>query len=154
MKQFHEKLRITALLALSVLATPLASHAQARYAKPSDKPTKNKEVYFVPQKPPISREMKATIRTQVTAGQTIPMWNYSTVAQDGKTYTGSMVGRSPFAHGHRSTVIPTYLVPVIITMQDSGDVFDPTTFDGCGPANESVIQVIQNSPSSAPRTSL
>jgi hypothetical protein len=57
-----------------------------------------------------------------------------------------MVGRSPFAHGHRITTIPTYLVPVILTFQDSGDVFDPTIYDGCAPANESVIQLIQNSP--------
>jgi hypothetical protein len=62
-----------------------------------------------------------------------------------------MVGRSPFAHGHRTTTIPTFLVPVILTFQDSGDVFDPSTFDGCAPANQSVIQLIQGSPLLSPQ---
>jgi hypothetical protein len=86
------------------------------------------------------------VNSQAAAGQTIPLWSYSAVAQDGQTYTGSMVGRNPFAHGHRTTTIPTYLVPVILTFQDSGDVFDPTTFDDCAPAKQSVIELIKNSP--------
>ena len=39
-----------------------------------------------------------------------------------------------------------FLIPVILTFQDSGDVFDPTVYDGCAPAKESVITLIQNSP--------
>jgi len=93
-----------------------------------------------------SPQAAAMVRTQAAAGQTIPLWTYSTVAQDGKTYTGSMVGRSPFAHGHRATTVPTYIVPVIFTFADSGDVFDPTVYDGCAPANESVVTLIKNSP--------
>ena len=35
---------------------------------------------------------------------------------------------------------------MIFTFQDTGEIFDPTTSDGCGPANESVMTLILNSP--------
>lgn len=142
------KARIVTVLAVAMAASvssPL-SRAQQRNAKPTTTPFKHKVFYYHPRKEPMTPESLDLVRSQAAAAQTIPLWTYSTVAQDGKTYTGSMVGRSPFAHGHRITTIPTYLVPVILTFQDSGDVFDPTTYDGCAPANESVIQLIQNSP--------
>lgn len=133
-------------LAFAVVISPLLSHAQQRNAKPSPTPTRQKQFYVVNQKAPMTADARAMLRNQVTSSQTIPLWNYSTVAQDGKTYTGSMVGRSPFAHGHRITTVPTYLIPVILQFQDSGDVFDPTVYDGCAPASESVISLILNSP--------
>ena len=65
-----------------------------------------------------------------TSTKSIPMWNYSTTAsRDGKTYKGTMVGRSPFFHGARTTNINTILVPVAVTFQDTGTVFDPTATD-------------------------
>ncbi len=133
-------------LAIAVFLSFPQSYAQQKDAAPATKPFPNKVLYFHPPKAPMTPEDEALVRSQAVAAQTIPLWSYSTVAQDGKTYTGMMVGRSPFAHGHRITTIPTYLVPVIITMQDTGEVFDPTTADGCGPASESVITLIQNSP--------
>ncbi len=146
-KESHVTLRVfaTLALALAAAASPIASYTQQNYAKPSTTPFKRRVLEASPHKQ-ISAEAQATLDSQVTASQTIPLWNYSTVAQDGKTYTGSMVGRSPFAHGHRVTTVPTYLIPVIFTFQDSGDVFDPTVYDGCAPANESVISLIKNSP--------
>ena len=86
----------------------------------------------------------AAIREQATTGLTIPLWNYSIVAgQDGNTYQGSIVGRSPYYHGRRSTTVAAYLVPVILTFPD-GTVFDPTAFDGC--VGDSVLDLVQNSP--------
>jgi hypothetical protein len=78
--------------------------------------------------------------------QTIPLWGYRVIAYDGKTYQGEMVGRAPFAHGHRSTKIPTYLVPVILHFNDSGDTFDPTAPDPCSPNGASVISLVKQSP--------
>jgi hypothetical protein len=137
---------VMTVLALSMTIIAQVGDAQQRYAKPSSTRAKHKQLYFSPHKPPMTADARAMIRNQVQSSQTIPIWNYSTVAQDGKTYTGSMVGRSPFAHGHRATTVPTYLVPVILQFQDSGDIFDPTVYDGCAPANESVISLILNSP--------
>ena len=142
------KPRIATVLALAIaisVSSPL-SRSQQRNARPTAAPFTHKVFYYHPRKEPMTPEAMDLVRSQAMASQTIPLWTYSTVAHDGKTYTGSMVGRSPFAHGHRITTIPTYLIPVILTFQDSGDVFDPTTYDGCAPANESVIQLIQNSP--------
>jgi hypothetical protein len=132
-------------MAAAVICQPL-SRAQQSNAKPSPNPTKFKPIYVVNRKPPLTAEARAMLHNQAASGQTIPLWSYSTVAQDGKTYTGEMVGRSPFAHGHRKTTVPTYLVPVILQFQDTGESFDPTVADGCGPANESVITLILNSP--------
>jgi hypothetical protein len=142
------KTRIATVLTLAIAASLSApqSRAQQRNATVTATPVKHKVFYYQPRKEPLPAETLDLIKSQAAAAQTIPLWTYSTVAKDGKTYTGSMVGRSPFAHGHRITTIPTYLVPVILTFQDTGEVFDPTTADGCGPANESVIQLIQNSP--------
>jgi hypothetical protein len=86
------------------------------------------------------------IKQQASASQTIALWNYSQLAFDGKTYTGMMVGRSPFAHGHRVTTIPTIIVPVILTFQDTGTVFDPTIPDPCSPTGGSVDSVVLQSP--------
>jgi len=79
------------------------------------------------------------------ANSSIPLWQYSVVAgQDGNTYQGTMVGRSPYYNGHRSTTIQTYLVPVIFTFPD-GTVFDPTAQDPCI-SNYTVLNLVQNSP--------
>ncbi len=136
----------TTTLTLAAAIAPCLSQAQERNAGPNGTPVKLKQFYVVLSKPPMTEEARATLRDQAAASQTIALWNYSTVAHDGNTYTGTMVGRSPFAHGHRVTTIPTFLIPVIFTFQDSGDVFDPTVYDGCAPAKESVITLIQNSP--------
>jgi hypothetical protein len=87
---------------------------------------------------------KAAILKQASTGTTIPLWNYTLVASDGLTYSGQMVGRSPFANGHRSTTVTTYVIPVILTMPD-GTVFDPTAADSCL-SNLTVDNVTMNSP--------
>jgi hypothetical protein len=133
-------------LALAALAGSPQSQSQERNATPTPNSFPHKVLYYHQPKPRMTAEDMDMVISQSSSSQTIPLWNYSTVAQDANTYTGTMVGRSPFAHGHRSITIPTYLVPVILTFQDSGQVFDPTTFDGCAPASESVIQLIKNSP--------
>lgn len=76
---------------------------------------------------------------------TIPMWNYTlTSPVDGKSYSGSMAGSSPFFNGARTTNIGTIVVPLIINMPDGGK-FDPTVTDSCPPAGIPLAQV-QGSP--------
>jgi len=101
--------------------------------------------YIVPPSK-LSSKDAAKIRRQASAGTTIPLWNFSIVAYDGNTYQGSMVGRSPFYHGHRITTIPTFLIPLRITFADTGTVFDPTAPDPCAPGNASVDSLILSSP--------
>lgn len=84
-------------------------------------------------------------RFQANAASTIAFWPYTTTGYDSNTYQGMMVGRSPFAHGHRVTTIPTFVIPVKLTFADSGDVFDPSAADSCI-ANKTVDGLIANSP--------
>src|ERR1700719_345393 len=84
------------------------------------------------------------IRRQAAAGATIPLWNYSVVSPlDHLTYTGQMVGRSPFYHGFRSTSIQSFLIPVRLVFSD-GTVFDPTVSNTC--LGATTLSVVQNSP--------
>jgi len=108
-------------------------------------PKKHKIIYFTPN-PNYSSQDLGTIQSQSASSATIALWTYGVKGYDNKNYQGEMVGRAPFAHGHRSTTIPTYLVPVIFHFQDTGDVFDPTAPDACSPNGDSVINLVLGSP--------
>ena len=74
----------------------------------------------------------------------LPLWTYNVVAgQDNNNYSGTIVGRSPFNNGKRTTTIQAYLVPVIFNFSD-GSVQDPTAFDPC--AGDTVVDLVQKSP--------
>jgi hypothetical protein len=107
---------------------------------------KFKIIYITPHSKDAGPAAMSLVKNQASTGQTIPLWNYKQVAYDGKTYTGTMVGRSPFANGHRVTTIPTYIIPIIFQMMDTGEVFDPTTPDPCSPNGNSVDSVVLQSP--------
>ncbi len=93
-----------------------------------------------------SRVTPEMVRNAVAAGTTLPMWDYTVTSPiDGNSYTGSMVGRSPFFHGKRTTGIQVFIIPVIVDMPDGG-VFDPTAPDPtCSPAGTAVT-LTQQSP--------
>jgi hypothetical protein len=107
---------------------------------------KFKIIYITPRSKNAGPEAMPLVNKQATAGQTIALWNYRQVAYDGHTFLGTMVGRSPFANGHRVTTIPTFIIPVIFTFQDTGTVFDPTKPDPCAPKGDSVDTVVLQSP--------
>jgi hypothetical protein len=77
---------------------------------------------------------------------TIPMWNYSiTSPLDGHSYSGTMVGRSPFFHGARTTNVSTVIVPLKIVFS-GGATFDPTATDSsCSPSG-TPLSLTQQSP--------
>jgi len=107
---------------------------------------KHQILYVTPEMKTGRPQDLAQIKIQAAAGATIPIWNYSTVAYDSATYTGMMVGRSPFFHGKRVTTIPTVVVPVKLTFADTGTVFDPSAPDACAPGGVSVLSLVLNSP--------
>jgi hypothetical protein len=78
---------------------------------------------------------------------TLPVWNYTvTAAQDGRIYSGTIVGQPPTSGA--STTIPAVLVPVVLRITQNGTtfVFDPTAADtGClGPST--ALALTQASP--------
>ncbi len=133
------------ILAMACLcASPIQSIAQEQQAQTP--PDKLKVIYYTPHSLPATAKTAAMIKQQALSGQTIPLWTYTTTAYNGTSYSGAMVGRSPFNHGHRTTTIPTYLIPLKITMQDSGKVFDASAADSCAPNGKSVANLILSSP--------
>ena len=95
---------------------------------------------------PLTGVPREAVQSSVAAATTIPMWTYHiTSNRDGFQYSGSVVGRSPFFHGARTTNIPTFIVPLKVQMPD-GTVFDPTAADSaCSPAG-TALNLTQNSP--------
>jgi hypothetical protein len=81
-----------------------------------------------------------------SAATTIPMWSYTVVSPvDGMSYSGKLVGRSPFFNGARTTDVPTVIIPVKIDMPDGG-VFDPTAADPTCSSAGTALSLTQNSP--------
>src|SRR5690242_10871300 len=130
---FYSAIILCTLTAATAQVGQSNAHPQRRKGKFMVKPLKN------------AKALMPAIQAQSAAGTTIPLWNYSLVSPvDNLTYSGSMVGRSPFAHGFRSTNVQAYLVPVIMTFSD-GTVLDPTAPDSCN-NNLSVASVTAASP--------
>jgi len=141
-KTGHPLLPCSLMLATIFCAAPAASDAEKRSAAASNEP---KVVYIVSTRH-FSSEDLAAIRSQSVSSETIPLWSYSITAYDGRTYQGEMVGRSPYAHGHRSTTIPTYVIPVVFTFADTNTVFDPTAGNVCSPNGGNVLSLVHGSP--------
>lgn len=94
-----------------------------------------------------SHELTATV---TVVAKPLPMWTYSIVAYDGKTYTGTILGVSPYNRGKTTTTIPVQIIPLAITINDSnGSVtYDPTAVEptSCVPGNHTGTDIIVNSP--------
>jgi len=138
MKRGHQPSFVLAFVfALTMLGAPLAC------AQQSGPPTPPLAYFTVVPLKGVSADF---VRANAAAATSIPLWNYSiTSPVNGLNYSGSMVGRSPYFHGARTTDIPTYIVPVIIKMPDGG-VFDPTVADTtCSPAG-TPLSLADNSP--------
>ena len=82
----------------------------------------------------------------------LPIWGYQiTSPVNGVSYSGYMVGTSPFNRGARTTTIPVILVPVIASFTNTTSGFT-TTFDpssapdvGCT-AGQTAMSLVENSP--------
>lgn len=118
--------------------------ASAQEVRPQTAPPGMKRIYLSHsiKHEAAARELNPSATAQAPAF--IPIWTYSIVApKDGNTYTGFMTGRNPMAHGHRTTNIPAYVVPVKLTMPD-GTVLDPMVKRTC--VTDTVINLVKNSP--------
>ena len=101
----------------------------------------------------------------MASSSTLPLFAYDvTSSRDGNTYTGAIVGSSPFNGGNGQTSITTQIIPLIIVTHKVGvsvnsknvlqtapgeTVFDPTAADnsGCLAAPNNVpLALVQQSP--------
>jgi hypothetical protein len=114
-----------ALLAVAAGATIGVQHLPAQ--EQADLPL-HLPGYFVTQ--PWTEGTPDDAVAQALAATTIPMSRYSYVAtKDGQTYTGTLVGTSPFAATKTGTSIPVVVVPVKVTIGTR--VFDPSAANSC-----------------------
>ena len=99
---------------------------------------------------PHAAKLNAAQMKQAIIASSLPLWSFTTVAaQDGNTYSGVMVGRSPYFRGKIPTNIPTMVIPVVLQFLDPSGavvfVFDPTAPDPCAGGN-TTTSLILNSP--------
>jgi hypothetical protein len=86
------------------------------------------------------------------------MWTYSVTAGadlGGGTYSGTIIGRSPFLKGKTTTTIPLQIVPVKVIINNGGSdthTYDPEVNDGCEPTGHNSVDLVQNSPIFQPVT--
>ena len=84
----------------------------------------------------------------------IPSFQYTLTAAaglGGGTFSGSIIGRNPLLHGKTTTTVPTQVIPLVITINDTtggtGTVtYDPTLPDGCVAGNPTDVSILVNSP--------
>ncbi len=99
----------------------------------------------------------APARAQNAAPSTLPTWRYQiTSGVNVSSYTGYMIGTSPFNRGARSTTIPVVLIPFIVqfTNTTSGftTTFDPSTAPDAGcTAGQTAMNLVASSPVFQPR---
>jgi hypothetical protein len=78
------------------------------------------------------------------AGQTIPLSQYTfTASKDGQSYSGVLVGTSPFANRLTAAAINAVVVPLKVTIGSA--VFDPSAPDSCD-SNVSALTRFHQSP--------
>ena len=103
----------------------------------------------------IAPENSATARFHALVSPApIPSFQYTLTAPaalGGGTFSGSIIGRNPTNHGKTTTTVPTQVIPLVITINDttrgSGSVtYDPTLPDACVAGNPTDVSILVNSP--------
>jgi hypothetical protein len=135
------KRTVISLFFLAAGLINLASVARAQDAIPLTQPLQG--YYAYGQLSGVTTEQAIRSGAALT---TVPMGPYTiTSSRDSNTYSGVLVGRSPFFHGSRTTNVTTFIVPVKVHMPDGG-VFDPGVADSTCLGGKVPTTVTQNSP--------
>jgi hypothetical protein len=134
---------------LFLLAAVLITLRSLALAQDAEQPGQLHGYYTVV---PLHGATNAEALSGAAAATTVPMFSYSfTASRDGLQHTGVMIGRSPFAHGARTTNIKTVLIPVVFKLKDAAntsvtDTFDPTATDATCSPHGKPFTLVQNSP--------
>jgi hypothetical protein len=112
--------------------------------------TLNGYTTVIPLHAPPAGASSAALQAIIASPTPLPMWTYSVAASadlGGGTYTGTILGHSPYLRGKGITTIPAQIIPLVITITDGNGtfVYDPTAPDACVPGH-TVVDVIANSP--------
>src|ERR1700736_2715343 len=99
------KVNLKSILIALLIACVLFHWCESAFAQsaPTDAPLQGYSKVV-----PLENVTHDQVLEAVSSNTTIPMWDYSlTSPVNGVNYSGSMVGRSPFFQGARTTDIPT-----------------------------------------------
>lgn len=130
----------TIVLSLTVVAL-LCAVSISGTAQQNDKPAL--KGYFTV-KPHPHPEQAGEFVEQGAAGTGLTMWSYSQKStRDGNTYSGSMVGASPYT-SNATTTITTQIIPVIFTIGTT--VFNPTKADATCEGGKVPLTLLKQSP--------
>lgn len=93
--------------------------------------------------------MTEAARNALTTSTTsVPLWGYNTTSsRNNQSYSGTMVGASPFTSPNSTTSVSTQLIPLKIVI--GSHTFDPTAPNPCASAplvNSTDVSLVQNSP--------
>jgi hypothetical protein len=82
---------------------------------------------------PYLAKSRQQLASESVTGATVQTWSSSVKAnQNGTVYPFTMVGQNVTA-GSTTTTVKAFIIPLIVTFQGTGDVYDPTTSSpGCG----------------------
>ena len=165
---------LLACAAIVLFALGLAPFGQGRAEAQANVHNPRLTPYHYANPAPKQADIKATLTLMASRpSRTLPLWTFSVnSSRDGTTYTGVMVGATPFsrkAKGKTDIDVPTYVVPLIIvthTIVTSVDfstgnmttvpgvtTFDPTIADAClTPPNNVTTELVAESPILQPAT--
>lgn len=131
----------TIVLSLTVLAL-LCAVSVSGAAQQNDKPAALKGYFTV--KPHPNPEQASEFVEQGASGTGLTMWSYSQKStRDSKTYSGSMVGQSPYT-SNATTTITMQIIPVIFTIGTT--VFNPTKADKTCEGGKVPLALFKQSP--------
>jgi len=146
MKRFAMFLLCAALICFSTAAF---AQDDSQLPDPSTLPTfdPNATSHSIQDLNSVGAGIVVTAKNASANGTGIPIWSYQVTSPvDGGTYTGIMVGRSPFARGARTTAVPTVIIPVIVEAQQ-GFIMNPASADGgCLGGSNTALSLTQGSP--------
>jgi hypothetical protein len=105
----------------------------------------------IPLHAPPANASTAALQAIISVPTPLPMWTYSMTASadlGGGTYSGTIIGHSPYLRGKAVTNIPTQIIPLVITITDSNGTFtyDPTAVDTPCIPGHTVVDTIAGSP--------
>jgi hypothetical protein len=107
-------LLVSAAIATCLVAPAAAFGQDEAQAQPRVSPRTG---FFGTQRVDVERRNSELARPgSPPAATTLPVWRYTTQSsRDGNTYTGFMVGASPFtSSGNKNIAVPAYVIPLVI----------------------------------------
>jgi hypothetical protein len=141
------KLLTRSLLAVLFCVVVCASAAFGQAQRPTGYTTVLPAQHMAPADS-LAAQMAPATAVPLVPGKSFTYTITASSALGGGAYPVTILGRNPLTHASSTTVIPTQIVPLIITIDDGTTTvtYDPTAPDSCVPGNPTDVAVMSQSP--------